>query len=848
MNMRRSVVSVLCALISFCALAQNTIKVRTYDVVEVGEEFAISFEMKSEEAPSSFEWNPGDGFKLLWGPQSQFSTQTSVINGKVSSSSNVTYSYYVEALEPGEYQLPQATAVLDGVTHKSSSYKIKVIDRADDASEDDIFYRMEVNKSTVVKGEPLTLTFKLYDKNKVLASIDDAGWPSFKGFQYQMVRGGDLSYQRELYDGVLYNVLDIQQFNLVPQETGDLIIGPGTLSYQVTVKSNSSSMSAIDIFYGSTIVERRVSESNPMTVKVLPLPAGAPSSFSGAVGKYSINATLSRDKLNVGEASSLVVTLSGHGDLTLMGTPEFKVPDGLELFDHSVKDQLSNDFNGSRQYEYPIVARKSGTYVIDPISYSYYDVSSKKYVTIRTNSFTIIVEESEKEEDMAQSYAPTHKQGSVKSLDSDIRYISTKTGHFESRGEFFIGSALFRNILIFLFIAAGLTWYAVARYLRRNTDLAKSKSRKASKMAIRRLNASHKYLVAQNVAGFYDETHKALIGFISDKLDMTAGELSRDVISSLMTERCVSEQHKQTLDELLDTCEAARYSPEAGQESMSECYAKALQWISTVDFRQKIKRGNKMKLPLVIALITMSLSLSAKDSQGAEDLWNNANHAYAAGEWKAARESYLQILDMNLESAELYCNLGNAYYKEGDIAMAIVSYERSLKLDPSYDDARYNLDLLNGKIEDKLENNSEFFLTSCLRSISYLFDSDTWAIIFLVLIAGTLTAAVVFMISDERRNKIISFFVALTLLLVSLGSLSFSIWQKKEYQSSDKAIVVVDAVMIKSTPTEVSDKDLFELHSGAKVTILESNDQGWSKVSLPDGRQGWLKTENIEVI
>lgn len=849
--MRRFVVSVLFALISLCALAQNAIKVRTdYDIVEVGEDFRVSFEMKSEDAPSSFEWHPGDAFKLLWGPQSQFSTQTSMINGNVSSSSTVTYSYYIQALKPGEYQLPQATAVLNGATQKSESCQIKVIDKSDDASEDDIFYRMEVNKATVVKGEPLTLTFKLYDKNMVLADFDllSATWPSFKGFQYQAVRNNGLSYERELYNGILYNVLDIQQFNLVPQESGNLVIGPGRLPYQVTVKSNSASMNPIDIFYGSSVVERRVSESNSVTVKVLPLPAGAPVSFSGAVGKYSIDATLSRDKLKVGEASSLVITLSGYGDLTLMGSPNFQIPDGLELYDYSVKDQVSNDFNGIRQYEYPIIARKSGTYRIDPISYSYYDISKKAYTTIKTNPFTIVVEEDAEVEESVPNSRSTHKQEEVKSLDDDIRYINTKSGDIEAKGAFFISTPLFRYIVIFMFIAAAGIWYALTRYSRRNTDVAVSKSRKASKMAIKRLKASHEYLVAQNTAAFYDETHRALIGFISDKLNMTSGELSRDVISSLMSERCVSEKHCNMLEELLDICESARYSLEAGTDSMRECYDKALEWISTVDFRQRIKRSNGMKLPVIIALFTISFGASANDSQSVESLWNNANHAYAAGEWTSARETYQQILDMDMESASLYYNIGNAYYKEGNLAMAIVSYERALKLDPSYDDARYNLNLANNTTVDKLESYPEFFFTSWMRGISYSFDSDSWAIIFLVLLALTLTLVLFFLISVERKRKITSFFAALVLLVMTIAALSFSIWQKKDYQSSDKAIVLVETVMIKSAPSELSERNLFELHSGAKVIVLESTDQGWTKVSLPDGRQGWIQSDYIEVI
>jgi tetratricopeptide (TPR) repeat protein len=205
------------------------------------------------------------------------------------------------------------------------------------------------------------------------------------------------------------------------------------------------------------------------------------------------------------------------------------------------------------------------------------------------------------------------------------------------------------------------------------------------------------------------------------------------------------------------------------------------------------------------------------------------------------------ISDMGLESAALYCNTGNAYAKGGNVPMAILYYERALKADPSYEDAAYNLDLMNGRIQDRIDPVPEFFLTKWLKDISYIMDSDAWAIVSLVLLGLTLAMFLLFLLAPSVAGRRTGFFAAVVLLVLMCFAMGFSVSQKKAYMNADRAIVMRPVVSVKSSPSAEASKDLFILHEGTKVTVLDQVGT-WNNISLADGRQGWLPAADMERI
>jgi tetratricopeptide (TPR) repeat protein len=230
-----------------------------------------------------------------------------------------------------------------------------------------------------------------------------------------------------------------------------------------------------------------------------------------------------------------------------------------------------------------------------------------------------------------------------------------------------------------------------------------------------------------------------------------------------------------------------------------------------------------------------------------DSLWNAANEVYAQERWDDAIGDYTAIIDASMESAPLWCNLGSAWYKSGNLAKAILCYEKALKLDPSYDDARYNIELLNAMKIDRIESVPELILVTWTKSIGRLLDSNAWAVCFLVFLALTLAMALLFVLGSSAASRRTGFFTGLVLLFFAAASLTFSLWQKNDYMKAENAIVMKPVASVKSSPSGDSAKDLFVLHEGTKVKVIDIVG-GWSNIELADGRQGWIPSSDVELI
>ena len=367
-------------------------------------------------------------------------------------------------------------------------------------------------------------------------------------------------------------------------------------------------------------------------------------------------------------------------------------------------------------------------------------------------------------------------------------------------------------------------------------------------MARKRLNLAGTFLKQNLYTAFYEELHKALLGFISDKLNIPVAELSRERITQTLKEGKVADKYIDTFISILDACEFARYAPDAGHEAMAAHYDAALDVISSIDSDMKAgKSAPKGALMAFVVLLLWPAGMQAQETDYADSLWNTANQAYAEGRWADAVDGYEMISGMGLESAALYCNTGDAYFKEGNPAKAILYYERALKLDPSYSDARFNLALLNNGIQDRIDSVPEFVLKTWFRNFSYIMDSNGWAVCFIVFLALTLAMALMFILSPSVGGRRTGFFVGLVMLLAAALSLTFSIWQKNDAMRADKAIIMRPVTSVKSSPSSEASTDLFILHEGTKVKLIDEVG-AWKNIELADGRQGWIPSADLEVI
>lgn len=851
---------------SVMASAQTSIQVQTHNVVSLDEQFTVSFVIEGNR-PSEFEWEPGDDFNLLWGPQQGRSSSVQIINGKRTESSQTTYSYVLRPIKAGRYTLPKARAVVGGKEIYSSAATVEVIGGGSGSSSDpaparqqepqkpsaqgsssgqDVFMVLSLDKTDVVVGEPVKAVLKLYQRSDIVG-FEGADFPDFDGFWSQeTLAPANIQFVRETYDGQIYNSAVLREYALIPQHSGTIEISPAELVCLVNVRVSSGGSSMFDGFFDEYATVRKKVRTKPVEVKVRPLPQGAPDTFAGGVGVFSVTASLTRDNLSAHEAASLILKVSGRGNISLLETPKITFPLDMEAYDPKVTGSVaSNGLSGVKTYEYPFIPRSAGDFEIGPIMYTYYDIDQQKYVTVDAGTLSLSVARGN-DYDEGAVVMPGISRRNVENRGTDIRYIATKLPAFAEKGVFFVGSATFWWLTSGLCLMALLAWIVFRKVAARKADIAGAKNRKATKMALKRLRFAGSLLKKNQYSEFYAELHKALLGYMSDKLNMPMADLSKDNMSEVLLQNGVLEVYVQELMEILDSCEYARYAPSAGNQAMTSDYEKAVEVISSIDSGMKTRRGTGRYMA-VVALMFCWFGAGASEVSRADSLWNAANAAYAEGYWNEAADDYEEICGMGLESAELYYNIGNAWFKAGDNARAVLNYERALKLDPSYADAGYNLEIVGSRIQDSIEPVPEFFLKEWLRSVSQVMSSDAWAVSFVVLLCVTLTLLLVFLLSPSVVWRRVGFFTGLVTLFLMAASLSFSIWQKKDYMGHDEAVVMKTVTSVKSSPSADNSTDLFILHEGTKVTVLETMG-AWTNISLADGRQGWMKTSDIERI
>ena len=792
-----------------------------------------------------------------------------IVNGKVQSSSSYTYTYTLQPTAAGQFQLPEAEAVIGGNTVRSRSVSVTVVsggdadagaqhtapaqggqgagDAAAEIPSSDISLVLNLSKTKVVVGESLSASLVLRQRADI-AGFEDVKFPVFHGFWSQETYApNNIEWHRESIGGKIYNVATLRSYRLVPQRAGDITVDPAEIVCVVNVRTaRRRSGNPFDDFFGDdyTRVRRKVS-TRPVTIRVSPLPSGAPASFCGGVGKFNIAATLSKDSLAAHDAAALVVKVRGEGNLSLTETPKVNFPPDFETYDVKVSEG-----KGEKTFEYPFIPRSKGDFTLGPVEYSYYDIEAGRYVTVRTQGLPLKVSRGNV---TAAGGSPqgegalviSDNRKDVRNIGTDIRFISTEAQHFRPKGALFVISLTFKVLCVLLPLLA-LLFSGLWRYREnRRGDVALTRNRAATKQARRRLSRADGFLRQQVPGAFYEELYKALLGFISDKLLLDASEMSKDNIAAKLAESGVGQEATGELIGLLDACEYARYAPSEGGDAMKRHYESAVAVISKID--QSMKKKHSVSAAVWLLPLLLLSGFSAKAETPADSLWREGAEAYAAGEWEKARSAWLGIEETGLESPDLYINIGDACYKLGEPGGAVLWYERALKLSPSDRTARYNLEFVQRSLQDKIEEVPEFFLKGWLRRIGYWMSSDAWAGLFLGFLSLFLAALLLFALPARPGLRKTGFFSAIVLVLLALGCLAASLGQKRHYLRTDRAVVMSPVVSVSSSPGGSASKNLFVLHEGTRVQLLEEIG-GWCNIELADGRQGWMPAENLEKI
>lgn len=595
----RKVLFILLSFIPVSAIfAQASISIDVPRVVETGESFQLIFTVNAE--ASEFSLPSITDFDLLAGPSQSRMSSTQIINGKRTESVQTSFTYVLQAKGEGRFTIPGASAVVNGRTISSSPVVIEVIKGDGTAkksenerttagvSSDDIFLRLSLSKTRVVKGEHLIATLKIYTKVPI-AGFEDVRFPSFNGFWSQEVETPqNIEFVRESVDGKIYNAALLRRYLLLPQQSGTITIDPAEMICQVQVRSSAgSSRSLFDDFFDSYQTVRKRINSTAARVVVDALPAGAPASFQGAVGDFSMSARLTRDSVNANEALSLTVNITGTGNINLLEAPKVNFPAGFEVYDTKITDNSnkgSRGASGSKEFEYPLIPRGPGEYTIGPVEFSYYDIVKKRYNTLTSQELKIKVGRDAGGSTVSSGALPLGvNRQAVRSITEDIRYIHSGSARLRSGNLFFFGSFTYFLLLVMLAIFWYVSEKLLSKRVERNRDIAGKKNRRANKVARLRLKNAETLLKQGLYSAFYEELHRAVLGYISDKLNLSLSDLSRDKIKEELLNKRVDTEHTQEFLSLLEQCEYARYAPDPGGGEMDKNFSRAMRLISEME-------------------------------------------------------------------------------------------------------------------------------------------------------------------------------------------------------------------------------------------------------------------------
>ena len=657
-------------------------------------------------------------------------------------------------------------------------------------------------------------------------------FPKFNGFWSQEVdTPQSIEFQREQVGDKMYNAAVLRRWVLIPQKAGNLTIDPSGIVCLVNVRTQRARTGSIfdDFFENDYVTQRQRVTTPAITVKVSALPGGAPAGFSGAVGEYSVSAKLSKDALKTHDAASLIVTVTGKGNVSLVEAPKIDFPPDFEAYD--VKTTSGTDrsgTSGSKTFEYPFIPRSPGEFTLPPVKFSYYDVKNRRARPSQDGAGTLTVD----------------RKG-VKNLGEDIRFIKTKTSLSEDKG-FFVGKAGYWTIVGLLLLAAAAIWLSLRKLAARRADVAGSRGRKATRQALKRLKLAGDFLNKNLYTAFYEELHRALMSFVSDKLTMDMADQSKENIAAALSARGVPEATVSSFTDLLDACEYARYAPDAGHDAMNAHYEQAVSVITAIDSSMKKGVSAAPAATLLALLLMLPLGAGAAESYP-DSLWKAGVDAYSAGQWDQAAADWTDLSATGLRSKELYYNLGNAWFKAGQIAPAILNYERALRLDPSDSDVRYNLEFARAQTQDRIDEVPEFILKTWTRKLSYLLSSNAWAGLSLFLLALTLALVLLFLLGPTVGARRTGFFTGIVALLLTLMCWGFARSLKSAAERHDDAIVMRPVSSVTSSPSSDAAKSLFILHEGTKVKVLDEV-SGYTDIELADGRRGWIATSDIERI
>ncbi len=571
----------------------------------------------SDAQAESFQAPSFSGFNAN-GPYNSSSSNISFIGGKSVVQSTQSWIYTIAPTKAGKFTIEPAKVKVNGKWISSNTLTIEVANTGTasgnqqqqqqtkqnqqttsaEASATDLFVKVFADKTNVMQGEQLTVTYKIYTRIPV-SQYAIQKLPSFSGFwSYDLMKNKEQAVQyNETVNGQKYTVAEIRKVALFPQKSGKLTVDPlevEALAHILVKKKANNPFGNFfnDPFFNDPFFQnaftsgyqevKKTLKSNALAINVTALPAGQPEDFCGLVGNLNMEATLDKNEVKANDAVTLTVKISGKGNLNLIDNLNIEFPPDFEVYDPQITENISsgNEIAGSKTFSYLIIPRTQGTFKLNPITLSYYDKNKKSYTTLSSGEINLKVG---KGDGSGGAYSSSTNKEDIKYIGSDIKFIENKDFEVFPGGYFFFGSAWYWFLLVLpvmLFIAFVIL---MRRYIKLQSNTALLKNMRATKVALKRLKQANIFMKSNERNNFYQELSRALWGYICDKFSIPLSELSLDTARETLANKNIEENIRTKFIEILDDCEFARFAPAEATKGMETLYNEAMDIISKTE-------------------------------------------------------------------------------------------------------------------------------------------------------------------------------------------------------------------------------------------------------------------------
>lgn len=606
--MNKKIIIGIIGLIGLISIAYaQEITVQAPEEVYMGDHFTVKFSVN--EQAKDFRGPSFKGFSLISGPSTSSQTSMSFINGQMSRSVSTSFSYTLMADVEGTFTVEPASCVADGKKISSKRFSIKVTKMsaaqqqqrqqqqqqrqqrqaydpwaqqpqpATQIDENTLFARASVSKTNPYQGEQIIITYKIYTQIPISQFAIDK-LPGNRGFWAEDLSvGQQIKQYEETVGGRRYQVAEIRRGALFAQESGKLDIEPLDLNVLAMVQQQRRRTGSIwdlfdDPFFNSRQAVERSLRTNRISVNVRPLPT-APDNFTGAVGSFDVQGGLTGDKVKANEAISYRITVSGRGNLMLINAPQPEFPTAFEVYDPQIDDNIrksSDGISGSRTYEWILIPRNKGRYTIPEFCFVYFDPTSGQYVTKRIPKQEIVVDKND---------AAAYDNSTSSNRPTTLNNIHPVSKLYPTKDKDSAG-APFYIIAAAIIVACGVVVFIFRKRKAAEQDVAGMRMKRAVRMARKRLKKAEGHLKGGDTGRFYEEIYRAIWGCLADKYNIPLANLNRDTVSACLAEKEVPQEQQQSIMQVLQDVDIARFAPIDPEAQKQKIYDEALQMIASI--------------------------------------------------------------------------------------------------------------------------------------------------------------------------------------------------------------------------------------------------------------------------